>query len=84
VVAVPSGPQAQKQTSLIHSNTTLTDNHVCPKITNITGKEEASACKITYQFGRKYNKKPRDLITIYEFCEFTGLNEEKVQKFLVK
>ena len=51
-------------------------------ITNITGKKERTARKIIAQIRRKYNKKPGDLVTVYEFCEFTGLNEEKVRQFL--
>jgi hypothetical protein len=53
-------------------------------ITNITGKKERTAGKILAQICRKYNKKPGDLITIYEFCEHTGLNEEKVRQFLTR
>ena len=53
-------------------------------ISNITGKKERTARKIIAQIRRKYNKKPGDLITVYEFCEYTGLNEERVRQFLTR
>ena len=53
-------------------------------ISNITGKKERTARKIIAQIRRKYNKKPGDFITVYEFCEYTGLNEERVRQFLTR
>jgi hypothetical protein len=53
-------------------------------ITNITGKKECTTCKIFAVIRRQYNKKPGDFITIYEFCEHIGLNEEKVRQFLIR
>ena len=53
-------------------------------ISNITGKKERTARKIIADIRRKYNKKPGDFITIYEFCDHTGLKEEKVRQFLFK
>lgn len=52
------------------------------QITNITGKKERTAKKIISELCFKFNKKPRDLITIYEFCAFTGLKEERTSQFL--
>ncbi|MCU7549226.1 hypothetical protein OCK74_08870 [Chitinophagaceae bacterium LB-8] len=53
-------------------------------ISNITGKKERTARKIIAQIRRRYNKKPGDLITIYEFCEHTGISEERVRQFLTR
>jgi hypothetical protein len=53
-------------------------------ITNITGRKERTARKLIAQIRRKYNKKPGDLITVYESCEHTGLKEEKVRQFLIR
>ncbi|MCU7549267.1 hypothetical protein OCK74_09075 [Chitinophagaceae bacterium LB-8] len=53
-------------------------------ISNITGRKERTARKIIAQIRRRYNKKPGDLITIYEFCEHTNLNEERVRQFLTR
>jgi hypothetical protein len=53
-------------------------------ISNITGKKERTSRKIIADIRRKYNKKPGDFITVYEFCEHTGLNEERVRQFLAR
>ena len=51
-------------------------------ITNITGKKERTARKMIAAIRRHYNKRAGDLITMYEFCEYTGIREEKVRQFL--
>jgi hypothetical protein len=42
-------------------------------ISNITGKKERTSRKIIADIHRKYNKKPGNCITAYEFYEFTGV-----------
>jgi hypothetical protein len=53
-------------------------------ISNITGRKERTARKILAQIHCRHNKKPGDLIPVYEFCEHTGLKEEKVWQFLTR
>ena len=50
---------------------------------NITGRKERAARKLLAKIRKKYQKKNGELISIDEFCEFTGLKEEKVAAFLV-
>jgi hypothetical protein len=52
-------------------------------IMNITGRKERAARKLLAQIRKKYRKKKGEFISIDEFCEFTGLKEEKVSAFLV-
>ena len=51
-------------------------------IMNITGRKERAARKMLAMIKKNYNKKKGELISISEFCEFTGLKEENVNKFL--
>jgi hypothetical protein len=49
---------------------------------NITGRKERWAYKLMDQIRKKYNKDRGSLISVDEFCEFTGLRMEKVEAFL--
>ncbi len=51
-------------------------------VINITGRKERAAWKLLSQIRKKYQKDKGQFITIDEFCEFTGIKEEKVQPFL--
>jgi len=51
-------------------------------IMNITGRKERAARKLLAQIRKKYKKKNGEFISIYEFCEYTGLNPENVSPFL--
>jgi len=51
-------------------------------IMNITGRKERAARKMIARIKKNYHKKKGELISISEFCEFTGLKEENVSKFL--
>ena len=51
-------------------------------IMNITGRRERTAHKMLSAIRKKYNKPKHAFITIYEFCEYTGLKEERVYPFL--
>ena len=53
-------------------------------IMNITGRKERAARKMLAKIKKNYSKKQGELISINEFCEFTGLKEESVNKFLEK
>ncbi|MBV7530475.1 hypothetical protein [Chitinophaga sp. sic0106] len=52
-------------------------------VMNITGRSERTARKILQQIRQASGKKKGDMITIGEFCRFTGLEETIVTKFLV-
>ncbi len=49
---------------------------------NITGRKERAARKLLAQIRKKYKKKKVQFVTVYEFCEYTGIKEEKVFPFL--
>jgi hypothetical protein len=52
-------------------------------IMNITGRKERAARKLLARIRKKYKKKKGDFISVEEFCEYTGLKEEKVSLFLI-
>jgi len=51
-------------------------------IMNITGRRERAARKLLAQIRKKYKKKKGSFISVYEFCDFTGLKPENVKDFL--
>ena len=51
-------------------------------IMNITGRRERTVRRIMSRIRKKYGKGKEAFITVEEFCEHTGLKEEKVQPFL--
>ena len=51
-------------------------------VINITGRKERTARKLLAQIRKKYQKKQEEFITVYEFCEYTGIKEERVLPFL--
>jgi hypothetical protein len=52
-------------------------------VMNITGRKERAAYKLLAQIRKKYKKPRESFISIDEFCAYTGLKEEKVERFLV-
>jgi hypothetical protein len=51
-------------------------------IMNITGRKERAARKLLARIRKKYKKKKGEFISVFEFCEFTGLKKEDVKSFL--
>jgi hypothetical protein len=51
-------------------------------ISNITGRKERTARKMIAQIRKKYKKKKGDFISVKEFCDFTGLEENSISPFL--
>jgi hypothetical protein len=49
---------------------------------NITGRKERWAYKLMDQIRKKYQKGRGSMISVDEFCEYTGLKMEKVEAFL--
>jgi hypothetical protein len=52
-------------------------------VMNITGRKERAARKLLASIRKKYKKRKGEFISVFEFCEFTGLEVEKVSKFLL-
>ena len=52
-------------------------------IMNIFGCKKGKACRIAKKIRERYDKPPKSIITIDEFCEYTSLKEDKVRPFLV-
>lgn len=48
----------------------------------ITGRKERAAWKLLASIRKKYKKKKGQFVTIDEFCEHTGIKEERVIPFL--
>ncbi len=56
---------------------------IYPKdVMNITGRRERAARKLLASIRRKYNKDCHAFITIEEFCQYTGIPEDMVRRFL--
>jgi hypothetical protein len=51
-------------------------------IMNITGRKERWAYKLMDQIRKKYEKGRGSMISVDEFCEYTGLKIDKVEAFL--
>jgi hypothetical protein len=48
----------------------------------ITGRKERAAWKLLAAIREKYKKKKGQFVTVDEFCEHTGIKEERVLPFL--
>ena len=48
----------------------------------ITGKSERYARKLLYNAKMELGKKPNQFVTFKEFSEFTGLNEEEINRII--
>lgn len=63
----------------------LVPNHIviyAKDVMNITGLRERAARALLARLRKKYRKKKGEFVTIYEFCQFTGLMVEQVRPFL--
>ena len=64
----------------------LVPNRLCiytKDIQNITGKKERTARKLLSDLRQKLGKQKNELVSIEDFCSYTGLKEEHVTKFLI-
>ncbi len=48
----------------------------------ITGKSERYGRKLIREIKNKLGKKSNQYVTVKEFCEYTGLEEEEVNNYL--
>jgi len=51
-------------------------------ICRITGKSERYARTILYSIRKEHGKQKHHLISLAEFCNYTGLNPEEVSRYL--
>ncbi|HEU4552216.1 MAG TPA: hypothetical protein VFS25_05260 [Chitinophaga sp.] len=51
-------------------------------VENLTGKSPQSARRLLNQIRKKLGKSEEELITITEFCDYTGLSEAQLAPFL--
>ncbi|SIN92481.1 hypothetical protein SAMN04488055_2121 [Chitinophaga niabensis] len=51
-------------------------------IQNITGRSENGARSLMDKIKKAYGKKQRQFVTLTEFCEYSGMDEEEVKLFL--
>ncbi|MBS1682200.1 MAG: hypothetical protein JST48_10855 [Bacteroidetes bacterium] len=51
-------------------------------VQRITGKSERYGRKILNKIKAKHGKQKHQLVSLAEFCEFMGLNQQEVVKYL--
>lgn len=51
-------------------------------VENVTGRSERTARLLLQRIRKAFDKKPGQFVTVAEFCEFTGLREDEVNRFL--
>ena len=57
---------------------------VYPKdVMTITGRSEKYSRNLLKQIKQQLDKEKHQFVTIYEFCQFTGMDSEQVQPLLV-
>jgi hypothetical protein len=49
----------------------------------ITGRKHRTACTLLQQIRKTLGKAKHQFVTISEFCQYFGLNEDLVREFLV-
>ena len=56
---------------------------IYPKdVQRITGKSEKYGRRLLVQIKAKFAKEPHQFVSVIEFCQFTGLAPELVNKFM--
>ena len=61
---------------------TCAHSHICKGCYQHHRRKERVAWKLLAKIREKYKKQKGQFVTVEEFCEFTGIKEERVQKFL--
>jgi hypothetical protein len=57
---------------------------VYPKdVSLMTGRTERQSRNSIYKIKKYYNKKPHQLLTVKEYCEYMGIDEKEVRPFLI-
>ena len=70
---VPNMPQQALQRAVVYA----TD------VGKITGRQPRTARRLLQQIRKKLGKTKQQFITVEEFADYTGINEELVRGFLV-
>ena len=52
-------------------------------VMNITGRSERTARKMLQLIRTVNRKKKGELVTVYEFCRFTGIDQQLINDFLL-
>jgi hypothetical protein len=52
-------------------------------VMNITGRKERTCRKLLSNIRKRHGKKRADFVTVGEFSQFTGIEEEKIYPFLL-
>jgi hypothetical protein len=56
---------------------------IYPKdVQRITGKSEKYSRRLLVQIKARFSKEPHQFVSVVEFCQFTGLAPELVNKFM--
>jgi len=57
---------------------------IYPKdVQNITGRKEKTARRLLNKIKIKLGKSKEGFVTVHEFCNFTGIPEEEVFRFMI-
>lgn len=57
---------------------------IYPKdVQNITGRKEKTARRLLNKIKNKLGKPKEGFVTVQEFCEYTGITEEEVARFMI-
>ena len=57
---------------------------IYPKdVQNITGRKERTARRLLNKIKVQLGKPEEGFVTVQEFCQFTGISEGEVQRFLL-
>jgi len=49
----------------------------------ITGRSSRYGCKVINEIKTKLGKEPHQFVTIHEFAEYSGLDIELIEKFII-
>ena len=52
-------------------------------IQNVTGRKEKTARRLLSKIKKELGKPEEGFVTVQEFCKFTGISEEEVNRFMV-
>ncbi len=52
-------------------------------IQNVTGRKEQTARRLLQKIKKELGKPAEGFVTVLEFCKYTGIPEEEVNKFMI-
>lgn len=48
----------------------------------ITGRSKRTALRILERIRKRFNRPPRSMVTVHDFCAYSGIPEERVREIL--